>query len=188
VAGWARSRAVSRQGTPCGIFPRTIDCSFGLRNASCRWSGTLCGWLGCYMADVAVVGAGIVGASVAYHAARAGAEVVLLERSLPASGVTGDSFAWIGGPGGRDAVDGSTPLRRTALDDHRRLERELPEFRCAGAGRSPGGRTHSPTLTPWAPTSSSSTVGKPVGWNRTCECHRHERWLSQLMGRSTPSP
>jgi glycine/D-amino acid oxidase-like deaminating enzyme len=46
---------------------------------------------------VVVVGAGIVGASVAYHAARDGASVVLVDRSRPASGVTGDSFAWIRG-------------------------------------------------------------------------------------------
>jgi glycine/D-amino acid oxidase-like deaminating enzyme len=75
--------------------------------------------------DVIVVGAGIVGASVAYHAARGGAAVVLLDRREPASGVTGDSFAWIGGPGGE--VDGSTPLRHAALDDwisgRRRTER-----------------------------------------------------------------
>src|SRR5215207_2329480 len=80
-----------------------------------------------WMTDVAVVGAGIVGASVAFHAASAGAAVVLLDAALPASGVTGESFAWIGGPGGRDAVDGSTPLRLTALEDYRRLERELPD-------------------------------------------------------------
>jgi glycine/D-amino acid oxidase-like deaminating enzyme len=46
---------------------------------------------------VVVVGAGIVGASVAYHAARDGASVVLVDRSRPASGVTGESFAWIRG-------------------------------------------------------------------------------------------
>jgi glycine/D-amino acid oxidase-like deaminating enzyme len=46
---------------------------------------------------VVVVGAGIVGASVAYHAARDGASVVLVDRSRPAAGVTGESFAWIRG-------------------------------------------------------------------------------------------
>jgi len=86
------------------------------------------------MTDVAVVGAGIVGASVAFHAASAGAAVVLLDAALPASGVTGESFAWIGGPGGRDAVDGSTPLRLTALEDYRRLERELPDVRVRWSG------------------------------------------------------
>ena len=58
-----------------------------------------------------VVGAGIVGASVAYHAARDRASVVLVDRSRPASGVTGDSFAWIGG--------------RTAAGAWARLEREI---------------------------------------------------------------
>ncbi len=60
---------------------------------------------------VVVVGAGIVGAAVAYESARAGAEVVLFDKSLPASGVTGDSFTWIGGPRGGDVPDDSTPLR-----------------------------------------------------------------------------
>jgi glycine/D-amino acid oxidase-like deaminating enzyme len=87
-----------------------------------------------HMADVVVVGAGIVGASVAYHAARSGAEVTLVDKSLPASGVTGDSFAWIGGPGGGDVVDGSTPLRQTALQDYRRLEVELPAVQVRWTG------------------------------------------------------
>jgi len=78
---------------------------------------------------IVVVGAGIVGAAVAYEAARAGAEVVLLDKSLPASGVTADSFAWIGGPRGGDTPDASTPLRRTVLPDYRRLEREVPGVR-----------------------------------------------------------
>jgi len=51
------------------------------------------------------------------------ASAVLLDRRMPASGVTGDSFAWIRGPGGE--VDGSTPLRRAALDDWGRLERDV---------------------------------------------------------------
>jgi glycine/D-amino acid oxidase-like deaminating enzyme len=82
--------------------------------------------------DVIVVGAGIVGASVAYHCARRGAAVVLLDRREPASGVTGDSFAWIRGPGGE--VDGSTPLRRAALDDWARLERDVPAVRVRWSG------------------------------------------------------
>lgn len=75
---------------------------------------------------VVVVGAGIVGAAVAYELVRAGAEVFLLDKSLPASGVTGDSFAWIGGPRGGDVPDGSTPLRRRVLEEYRRLELEVP--------------------------------------------------------------
>jgi glycine/D-amino acid oxidase-like deaminating enzyme len=75
---------------------------------------------------VVVVGAGIVGAAVAYEVARAGAGVVVLDKALPASGVTGASFAWIGGPRGDDRPDPSTSLRRRVLQDYRRLEDEVP--------------------------------------------------------------
>ena len=73
--------------------------------------------------SVVVVGAGIVGASLAYHLASAGSAVTIVERSYPASGVTGRSFAWI------NVVHGNTPevarLRDPAIADYRRLEREL---------------------------------------------------------------
>jgi glycine/D-amino acid oxidase-like deaminating enzyme len=81
-----------------------------------------------------VVGAGIVGAAVAFEVARAGAEVVLLDRSVPASGVTADSFAWIGGPRPADVPDPSTPLRRHVLRDYRRLEEEVPGVRVRWRG------------------------------------------------------
>ena len=73
--------------------------------------------------SVVVVGAGIVGASLAYHLASAGAAVTLVERSRPASGVTARSFAWI------NVIYGNAPtlvgLRNLALADHHRLERGL---------------------------------------------------------------
>jgi glycine/D-amino acid oxidase-like deaminating enzyme len=65
---------------------------------------------------VVVVGAGIVGASVAYHAARDGASVVLVDRSRPASGVTGESFAWLRG------------------EDWARLEREIDGISVSWSG------------------------------------------------------
>ncbi|RKN10432.1 NAD(P)/FAD-dependent oxidoreductase [Streptomyces radicis] len=75
---------------------------------------------------VVVVGAGIVGASVAYHLARRGVAVTLVERDArPAAGVTGLSFAWIGNAGG-EWPGGAEDLRGPVLDDHRRLEAELP--------------------------------------------------------------
>ena len=43
--------------------------------------------------DVGIVGAGIHGASVAFHVARAGARAVIVERGTPASGPTGRSSA-----------------------------------------------------------------------------------------------
>ncbi|MGY1608497.1 NAD(P)/FAD-dependent oxidoreductase [Geodermatophilus sp. SYSU D00700] len=86
------------------------------------------------MTKIVVVGAGIVGAAVAYESARAGGEVLLLDKSLPGMGVTGDSFAWIGGPRGGDTPDPSTPLRRRVLAEYRRLEDEVPGVRLRWRG------------------------------------------------------
>ena len=43
---------------------------------------------------VVVVGAGIVGAGLAWQLARHGQEVILIERGRPATGTTGSSFSW----------------------------------------------------------------------------------------------
>ena len=47
------------------------------------------------MPSVIVVGAGVLGASVAYQLSRAGAEVTVLEARRPASGASGGTFAWV---------------------------------------------------------------------------------------------
>lgn len=44
---------------------------------------------------VIVAGAGIIGSSIAYHLAKRGARVTLLERQRPAAGTTRNSFAWL---------------------------------------------------------------------------------------------
>ncbi len=44
---------------------------------------------------VAVVGAGVIGASIAYHLAREGAAVTLIDEGRPARRATNGSFAWI---------------------------------------------------------------------------------------------
>lgn len=74
--------------------------------------------------NVVVVGAGIVGASVAYHAARAGADVTLVDAGREGAGVTADSFAWVGASG---VLTGpAAGLRATATKEYRRVEAELP--------------------------------------------------------------
>jgi glycine/D-amino acid oxidase-like deaminating enzyme len=73
--------------------------------------------------DLIVVGAGIVGASVAYHAARAGAVVTLVDAGRPGAGVTAESFAWIAASVRTGPAAG---LRVAATDEYRRLEAELP--------------------------------------------------------------
>jgi glycine/D-amino acid oxidase-like deaminating enzyme len=44
---------------------------------------------------VVVAGAGIIGASIAYHLSKRGAQVTVLEKQRPGSGATEKSFAWI---------------------------------------------------------------------------------------------
>ena len=73
--------------------------------------------------SVIITGAGIVGATLAYHLASAGASVTIVERSRPAAGVTARSFAWL------NVIHGNAPdlahLRNPAIADYHRLEREL---------------------------------------------------------------
>lgn len=49
---------------------------------------------------IVVISAGIVGASLAYHLADKGANITLVEAEGIASGVIGDSLAWINIPYG----------------------------------------------------------------------------------------
>lgn len=72
---------------------------------------------------VAVVGAGIVGASIAYHLARRGAAVTLLDAGHPAGGVTGAAFGWVNGAHG--AFGAAAPLRQLAAEDWRRVTHDL---------------------------------------------------------------
>ena len=46
-------------------------------------------------ADVIVVGAGVQGASLAFHLARRGASVLILERGVVAAGATGRSSGFV---------------------------------------------------------------------------------------------
>ncbi|ROL77634.1 FAD-dependent oxidoreductase [Pseudomonas protegens] len=82
--------------------------------------------------NVIVVGAGIVGASIAYHLARQGAQVTVVEQASPGSGVTRHSFAWINPHGEFPAA--ARPLRSQALADYRRLQQELPRLQIQWTG------------------------------------------------------
>ncbi len=71
-----------------------------------------------------IVGAGIVGSSLAYHLARQNARVTLLDKAPGLAGnVTEQSFAWI--TAGYDIPEAYFNLRQQAVADWHRLENEL---------------------------------------------------------------
>lgn len=73
--------------------------------------------------EIIVVGAGIIGASIAYHLARRGANVVILDKTGPAAEATGKSFAWINANDVTD--DHYHRFRYQSLNEYHRLDREL---------------------------------------------------------------
>lgn len=73
---------------------------------------------------IVVIGAGIVGASLAYHLAAKGAKVSVVEAEGIASGVTGSSFAWINTS--HPEPDPIALLRGAAINEYHRLESRLP--------------------------------------------------------------
>lgn len=73
-----------------------------------------------------VIGAGIMGASIAYHLASRGIKVTVIDKDQPSSGATGSSFGWIHTTVSDDAPDAF--LRRASAADWQRLEKEIPEL------------------------------------------------------------
>lgn len=81
---------------------------------------------------IIIVGAGIIGASIAWHLVRRGLEVTVIEKDEPAAGATGSAFGWITSAVSDDAPD--MPLRRAAVTDWHRLEEDIPELRINWTG------------------------------------------------------
>jgi len=72
---------------------------------------------------VLVVGGGIVGASSAYHLAKAGAAVTLLDQRQPVQGTTAASFAWLNGSSGLSQA--YVRLRLASMQAWRDLDQSL---------------------------------------------------------------
>lgn len=74
-------------------------------------------------AKVVVIGAGIVGAGIAFQLAFRGARVTLVDKERPASGVTGKAFAWLNASYG--VATENVLLRQQALAEYHRLQGQL---------------------------------------------------------------
>lgn len=68
---------------------------------------------------IAVIGAGIIGVSIAAEAAARGAEVTLIDKNAPGSGTSSTSYAWVNS-NGKEPV-GYYELNRAGLEAHHRL-------------------------------------------------------------------
>lgn len=112
---------------------------------------------------VIVIGAGIVGASMAYHLADKGAKVTLIEAEGIASGVTGSSFAWINAS--HREPDPIAQLRGAAITEYRRLETRLPDLKI----RWTGALSYSSHSSEAPPPSESRAVANRVSRSRIRE-------------------
>jgi len=74
--------------------------------------------------QVVVIGAGIVGCSIAWHLARRGCDVTILESREPAAQASGNSFAWLNGGDAAQPLSYHV-LRAYAIGEHRRIAGEL---------------------------------------------------------------
>lgn len=82
--------------------------------------------------QIVVIGAGIVGASIAYHLARRGAQVTVLDRGPAAGEATEKSFAWINA-----SYRNPEPyyrLRFLSMQEYRRLEQEIEALEVSWQG------------------------------------------------------
>jgi glycine/D-amino acid oxidase-like deaminating enzyme len=74
--------------------------------------------------SVAVIGAGIIGASIAYNLVKRGCEVVVIEQNAPASQASGNSFAWINASY-FESLHSYYTLRTHSLNEYHRLAQDV---------------------------------------------------------------
>jgi len=72
---------------------------------------------------VVVIGAGIIGASIAYHLLQRGVVVIVIDGDQPGTAATGSSFAWINAT--LDNPKSYYGLRLQSMLEYRRWEIEL---------------------------------------------------------------
>ncbi len=81
---------------------------------------------------VIVVGAGIIGASIAWHLVKAGAEVTVIDADEPGGLATRNSWGWINASWGNP--EPYFRLRQRSMLEWRRLDREVPGLAVSWCG------------------------------------------------------
>ena len=106
----------------------------------------------------AVIGAGIVGSSVAYRLSECGAEVTLIDRVEPGSGTTSTSFAWVNA--NNKLPRNYFELNVAGMREHQRLRDEIG-----------GGWLHSAGNLIWAEDQEDleSRVERLISWSYAAE-------------------
>ena len=74
--------------------------------------------------SIAIIGGGVIGLSVAYHLARNGARVTVIDAAKPGAAATAGSFAWVNAASMNGSVD-YYRLRLQSLLEYQRFERDL---------------------------------------------------------------
>ena len=75
---------------------------------------------------ILIVGAGIIGASLAFRLTRSGVDVTVLEAATPAAAASGSSFGWINASFYADPSHHR--LRVAGIAAHHRLQADLPDY------------------------------------------------------------
>lgn len=81
---------------------------------------------------IIIVGAGIIGASIAWHLARAGAEVTVVDAGETGGVATRNSWAWINASWGNPET--YFRLRTRSMAEWRRIDREVPGLEVSWCG------------------------------------------------------
>ena len=90
--------------------------------------------------DIVIIGAGSVGANVAFRLAQAGAHVILLDAGHPGGGTSGASFAWFNAF--RKVPRAYYTLNFAGMSEHAALADELPELTGFSGWYHPTGGLH----------------------------------------------
>ncbi len=143
------------------------------------------------VADVAIVGGGVIGCSVAYYAARRGARVMLFEAERVGTGASGAAAGMLAAESEAQDPGPSLDLMLKSRALHEPLSGELFEETGLDVEHVQAGSPTSPPMSHPGRTSPSGTPGRksrvcpPSGWTRTRRASWNPHYLRTSRRGST---